>query len=119
MTVLMARWVEVRKVGKFWFRYDPARRLVHIKRGDVEAYIDLLEYDVLTQQDGDTIERLLTEELDRTRKERDRMLHALHISRGNVASLGPSGALQPYYCYREWLRMIDEAIGQEVKHGCE
>lgn len=44
MTV-MARWVEVRKLGKFWFRYDPGRRLVHIKRGDVETYIDLLEYD--------------------------------------------------------------------------
>ena len=40
------------------------------------------------------------------------MLEALRITRGNVASLGPAGALEPYYEYREWLRMLDEVISK-------
>lgn len=60
---------------------------------------------VVTDRERDLAERLAVAE-----QQRDRMLHALRISRGNVASLGPAGALQPYAEYREWLRMIDEAI---------
>ena len=37
------------------------------------------------------------------------LLHALRITRGNVASLGPAGSLLPME-YREWLAMIDAAI---------
>lgn len=40
------------------------------------------------------------------------LLEALRITRGNVASLGPAGALEPYAPYREWLAMIDAAIAK-------
>lgn len=40
------------------------------------------------------------------------LLEALRITRGNVASIGPAGALEPYYEYREWLRMLDAVIAK-------
>ena len=40
------------------------------------------------------------------------MLRALRITRDNVASLGPAGALEPHYEYRAWLRMLDEVIAK-------
>lgn len=40
------------------------------------------------------------------------LLEALRITRGNVASLGPAGALEPYAPYRVWLAMIDDAIAK-------
>lgn len=49
-------------------------------------------------------------------KQRDLLLTTLHITRGNVASLGPAGAIEPYTPYREWLAMIDSAIAS-VKGG--
>jgi hypothetical protein len=38
------------------------------------------------------------------------MLGALKVTRGNIASLGPAGALGPYESYVVWLRVVDEAI---------
>lgn len=39
------------------------------------------------------------------------MLEILRTSRGNVASLGPAGALGPVYTpYRVWLAELDSAI---------
>ena len=40
------------------------------------------------------------------------LLEALKIPRGNIASLGPAGALTPYTCYQEWLAMVDAAIAK-------
>lgn len=51
MTV--SAWVEVRKHNTFWFRYDPARRLIEIKRGEKWALIDLLEYELRRDEDVD------------------------------------------------------------------
>ncbi len=40
------------------------------------------------------------------------LLEALKITRGNIASLGPAGALTPYTPYQEWLAMVDAAIAK-------
>lgn len=40
------------------------------------------------------------------------LLEALQITRGNIASLGPSGALTPYTPYQEWLAMVDAVIAK-------
>lgn len=40
------------------------------------------------------------------------LLEALKITRGNIASLGPAGALTPYTSYQEWLAMVDAAIAK-------
>ena len=40
------------------------------------------------------------------------LLEALQITRGNIASLGPAGALTPYTSYQEWLAMVDAAIAK-------
>lgn len=41
------------------------------------------------------------------------LLRAVRISRGNVASLGPAGALGPVYApYEQWLAMLDAAIAK-------
>jgi hypothetical protein len=43
------------------------------------------------------------------------LLAALQVTRGNVASLGPAGALAnlPVYAeYREWLAVLDEVIAK-------
>ena len=40
------------------------------------------------------------------------MLDALRICRGNVASLGPAGALEPYAPYIPWLQMLDAVIAK-------
>lgn len=45
-------------------------------------------------------------------QQRDELLSALRITRGNVASLGPAGALEPYAPYREWLAQIDSVIAK-------
>lgn len=42
----------------------------------------------------------------------DDLLEALQITRGNIASLGPAGALTPYTSYQEWLAMVDAAIAK-------
>lgn len=41
-----------------------------------------------------------------------KLLEALQITRGNIASLGPAGALTPYTPYQEWLAMVDAAIAK-------
>lgn len=40
------------------------------------------------------------------------ILEALQITRGNIASLGPAGALTPYTSYQEWLAMVDAVIAK-------
>lgn len=40
------------------------------------------------------------------------LLQALQITRGNIASLGPAGALTPYTSYQEWLSMVDDVIAK-------
>ena len=40
------------------------------------------------------------------------LLEALKITRGNIASLGPAGALTPYTPYQEWLAMVDDVIAK-------
>ena len=42
------------------------------------------------------------------------LLEALQITRGNIASLGPAGALTPYTSYQEWLAMVDAAIAKAL-----
>ena len=40
-----------------------------------------------------------------------KLLDALLITRGNILSLGPAGALESVPMpYREWLRVVDEAL---------
>ena len=38
------------------------------------------------------------------------MLEALKVSAGNIRSLGPAGAIEPFTPYRIWLRFVEEAI---------
>lgn len=38
------------------------------------------------------------------------MLDTLRTTRGNIRSLGPAGALEPYTPYRNWLRAVEDAI---------
>ena len=41
------------------------------------------------------------------------MLEVLKTTRGNIASLGPAGALGPVYSnYVEWLKIVDDAIAK-------
>lgn len=40
------------------------------------------------------------------------LLEALQITRGNIARLGPAGALKPYMPYQEWLAMVDAVIAK-------
>ena len=42
------------------------------------------------------------------------LLEALQITRGNIASLGPAGALTPYTSYQEWLAMVDAVIAKAL-----
>lgn len=67
---------------------------------------------LVTQQRDDLIAnaKLINEQFIAIAKQRDELLAALRITRGNVASLGPAGAINPYTPYREWLAMIDSAI---------
>lgn len=38
------------------------------------------------------------------------MLEALRTTAGNIRSLGPAGAIEPFTPYLEWLRLIEETI---------
>lgn len=38
------------------------------------------------------------------------MLDILKTTAGNIRSLGPAGAIEPYLPYRIWLRGVEEAI---------
>lgn len=40
------------------------------------------------------------------------LLDALLTTAGNIRSLGPAGALQPYTEYREWLAVVEAAIAK-------
>ena len=42
--------------------------------------------------------------------QRDELLAALRLSRGNVASLGPAMAIEPHTPYRPWLAELDRVI---------
>lgn len=44
------------------------------------------------------------------------MLQALQTTRGNIASLGPAGAIP--FEYREWLATVDVAIAKAITTGC-
>jgi hypothetical protein len=69
-----------------------------------------LRADVETLAQSD---RQVRARLARVEKERDAAVEALRITRGNVASLGPAGALaQVHTPYREWLAMIDAVISR-------
>lgn len=40
------------------------------------------------------------------------LLAALEVTAGNIRSLGPAGALEPYAPYREWLAVVDAALSE-------
>lgn len=40
------------------------------------------------------------------------MLNILRVTAGNIRSLGPAGALEPFEPYRLWLALIEDAIKQ-------
>lgn len=71
------------------------------------------DYEGAADYDGDqwyAAEAYILELLEH-RKE---LLEALQITRGNIASLGPAGALTPYTSYQEWLAMVDAAIAKAL-----
>lgn len=49
-------------------------------------------------------------EIERLRAVNAELLAAVDLSRGNVASLGPAMALEPYAPYRLWLAELDRVI---------
>ena len=51
---------------------------------------------------GDQVERMM--------QERHVLLEALHITAGNIKSLGPAGALGPGQEYEAWLELVEAAI---------
>jgi hypothetical protein len=40
------------------------------------------------------------------------MLEVLRTTAGNIRSLGPAGAIEPFTPYLEWLRVVEEVIAQ-------
>ena len=52
----------------------------------------------------------MTEEIERLRAANAALLAVVELSRGNVASLGPALALEPYTPYRPWLAELDRVI---------
>lgn len=58
---------------------------------------------------SDEVERVVAQRA-KLEKQRDELLAVLKITRSNIASLGPAGAIEPYMPYREWLSQVDAAI---------
>ena len=52
----------------------------------------------------------MSDEIERLRAVNAELLAAVELSRGNVASLGPAMALEPYAPYRPWLAELDRVI---------
>ena len=52
----------------------------------------------------------MNDEIERLRAVNAELMAAVELSRGNVASLGPALALEPYAPYRPWLAELDRVI---------
>lgn len=52
----------------------------------------------------------MSDEIERLRAVNAALLAVVELSRGNVASLGPAMALEPYAPYRPWLAELDRVI---------
>ncbi|MFN4037330.1 hypothetical protein [Comamonas aquatica] len=94
--------------GPWQYYYDPADHYVHKIRVGAGLVCQMPGWAI---HDAMKVEQEANARLIAAAPD---LLEALQITRGNIASLGPAGALTPYTSYQEWLAMVDAAIAKAL-----